>query len=260
MTTVTITGPGGVLPLLTPTSRCEGVGFTEWPAIFDHTPREHLWDVASGAWRGLAPTGVVEVPLALVVRGRDIAGQVAALRRVLGDGTREATVMVEDMGQARTMRLRPREIGGIDWHGQHPRRAVLASVPVRCESAHPFWALPPVHEVVTSGFVNIVLPAVGDRPVWPTITITGTHAGVRVNLTADDSAQTLPHDPDGWVIVTDPARRSVTTTKGALYPGLVPFWPEPAQPGGTVKVVPTSPGGDFTVTLDYVPEATSAWG
>lgn len=228
------------------------VGLSEWPGIFDGAPVEHLFEPSTGSWRGIAPPTQTDVECDVVVR-RNPGVWVDSLMR-LGTGPLVLSVR-RDTGAPRVLPVRLVEVGDVDWHQASPVNAHLAHVPVRFVAPRPLWLLPPVQVSHRSGgWLHI--GQVGDMPVWPTIRITGQHRGVSVRLTDQDTAQELPHTPSGWVVQTRP--QMVTTGDGGVFPGVVPFWPEPVQ-GGMIEVIPESPGNDFQVTITHTPEVRKAW-
>lgn len=232
----------------------------------DHTHDEAAMG-ATGRWRGQLD-GVKQLQLDMHVmgaRGR-VAEDTRALLDVLGDGTSEVTLSVEDEGDVWELTGHLSQVSNVDWHGATPRRSHYCSLGAILVVGRPVWRAPQARRVVFTGSSAsgvLTLPYKGDQPFWPTIRISGTTGGLKLRLTAAEEWQHLPDSPDGWVLDTNPAYRRVTDAAGELrFAGTVPYWGVPVSPTGrvgSIEVQATAPAGDYQVVVEYVEENSRAW-
>lgn len=266
---VTLWGRDGVpIPLSRPLECREGIFLESIPEGFSGFDVDHLWDVASGTWRGTAK-GENSFTLPLIVKGTRIREHINNLLDQLeaGRGIVPASlvVMSPDHGY-RWVRVRLQQVSKIDWYGS-PGSSPMAKFSLILEYAG--WTTRRFPERIkldqNSEFGQIMFMVDGDRPVWPKFDVIGKHDGVRIRLTADDEWQTLPYQEEGWVVDSHPERRIVTNWSGTpTFSTIVPFWPEPVKPWGPyhecyVEVEAKDPGEDFHMTIEYVPESSRLW-
>lgn len=251
-------------------ARREGVALREVPDNFSGFPTNHVWESGwaqqGGLWRGTQGSNESLQLDVQVKNTRRPRYWVNRLLDALGDGRRVALLRVTVDGKPCTLSVRMQEASNVDWgEGQTALTSVHAQFSIRLAVPRPLWQLPRESVTLTkaSTFGIIPLPTAGDTPIWPTFTVTGTHKGVKLRLTATDTEQVLPANTGGWVVETQPERRGIRTVAGAYdFAGVVPFWPEPVEVQGgrgEVRVTPESPGSDFKLVIDWIPEARRAW-
>lgn len=252
------------LALSRPRKCREGLFLSEVPDGLQGFDKRHLWDEASGSWHGMS-TDTNQIKLEVIAKGCDVRRYMDRLLTALGDGSHPIglSVVSAEWGY-RWYRMRVASVSQIDW-GQSPGGSHFAKCSVILEFAGDTTRR--FKERVTlakdSKFGRVEFRVDGDQPVWPKFTVTGSHGGVRLRLTAQDEWQTVPYRAGGWVIDSHPARRHVTDIDGKPdFSQIVPFWPEPVpviKSTATVEIEVMRPGSDFQLHIDYVPEFSRAW-
>lgn len=262
---ITLWGVNGeTIALSRPHRHRSGVFLPEVPEGLQGFGKRHMWDTASGVWRGMS-TDTNQVQLDLIAKGRDVRGSVDRLLTALGDGSHRVGLCVTSAEWGyRWIHMRLGDVSKIQW-SQSPGGAHFAKFSVTLEYAGDTSRR--FKETLTLGpegpFGEIQLRVDGDQPVWPKFTVKGSHGGVKLRLTTQDDWQSVPSRPSGWVIDSHPARRHVTDLNGVPdFSQVVPFWPEPVPVKNgvaTVWVEVTRPGADFSLTVEYRPEFSRTW-
>lgn len=262
---IRITAGTEVVTLSTPTQpRPMGLALITVPDGLSGFEVQHHLDESWGhpaRWAGehRAP---VEMQLDLRTKGPDPRGQVNELLDILRYPV-SVVVTSPELGD-RWVTAWKRQVSNIMWHGGSAVNATFATFSVLLTIPDPVWVSEPEWvEKTTAPWGWIDLPTTGEQAFWPRITISGTHDGVAVRLTADDIPQSLPYDPRGWVVETEPSRPGISTVTGAHdYTGYVPFWATPVEPLSglaQVEIIPTNPGADFRVRVEWTPRSDRAW-
>ena len=256
---------GEVIPLSSPETPLEdGLGLREVPDGLSGTPRDHQFDEVTGEHRGVLPSST-QLRLDLQASGLYPREHVHDLLVALGSGGVPVTVVVTSPEmETRWKEYYYREVSNLQWHTT-PHRSPLAQFSILLDAGRPEWVRDDQRVTLTesSTFGWVTLPVAGDLDVWPRFTITGTHGGVSLRLREEDDPQVVPYSAGGWVIDSRPDHRVVSDLAGAQdFQGFVPFWPEPAANDGghaRVEVLVTTPGPDFSMMIEYTPEATRGW-
>lgn len=278
MTTINVPGRrltllginGEWVPLWRSGEKREGVKLKKIPS-FDSLNAQPLWQQAVGqvgsSWQGQTiPAG--SFTLECKVSGRNVVREVGAFLDALGDGSQVAQLVsvTTDTGH-RTLDVRFNSVSDIEWFGD-PADPVSASFQVMLDAPRPVWQFFTSSQgfsasEVASGSVWVRVD--GTRPIWPTITVTGTYTDFSFGF--DGKLQKLPYRTDGYRIVTDPEKRSITPLAGGeqiAFVGEAPYWPTPPKPTGTpagitINTAVTSPGSNFTMGVEVTPEVTRPW-
>lgn len=262
---ITLWGVNGEpVPLSRPGIDREGIFLREVPDGLQGFAKKHLWDEASGTWRGMAPQ-INDLTLDLHAKGGDIRGDVNRVLDALGDGSKPVKICVTspEFGH-RWLEMRMSKVSQIDW-GQSPGSSAYAKFSVVLELAGSTAKRFKERLVLTQSgpFGAVQIPVDGDQDVWPKFVVSGQHGGVKIRLTTADDWQTVPYSAGGWVIDSHPARRSVTNLEGLLdFSQVVPFWPEPipvTRNRGTIQIEVDAPGPDFRLEIEWQPEMSRAW-
>lgn len=262
---ITLWGVNGQpIPLSRPGIDREGIFLREVPDGLQGFAKKHMWDEASGTWRGIAPQ-INDMTLDLHVKGGDVRGGVNRILDALGDGSKPVSICITsaEFGH-RWMEMRMSKVSQIDW-GQNPGSSVYAKFSVVLELAGSTSKRFKERIVLTQAgpFGSVQIPVDGDQDVWPKFIVSGQHSGVKIRLTDKDDWQTVPHRADGWVIDSHPARRSVTNLDGLPdFSQVVPFWPEPVPVEwnrGTIQIEVDAPGPDFRLEIEWQPEMSRSW-
>lgn len=252
------------IALSRPLRKRDGLFLREVPPELTGHGREHMWDEASGAWRGIS-RGTNQFTLELEARGPSPRTYVDGLLRALGDGTEPVALVVTSAEWGyRWHHVRVKDVSNIQWHTS-PGGSPLAIFSLILEFAgRPSRRF--TEKLVldrTATFGEIPLRVDGDQGMWPRFIVKGRHAGVKVRLTASDEWQELPYRPGGWIVDSHPEHRLVTDLNGVPdFSTVVPFWPEPVkvrQNRGSVWIQATNPGADFSLTVEFVPEMSRTW-
>ncbi len=255
---------GEPLALSRPRRKREGVFLDDVPDGLSGMAKKHLWDGASGVWRGTSVTQNT-LRLGLVVRGRNVRGDVNRLLSSLGDGSEAVGLSITSAEWGhRWYRARTQDVSKIEWF-QSPGGAKVAKLSVILEfsgdTTRRFRERLELGPGDLYGLIPILID--GDTDIWPSFRISGRYKSARLRLTAKDTWQELPYRAAGWAIDSHPERRYVTNLSGEPdFSAVVPFWPNPVHPVdgiGQVEVDVVSPGSDFKCVIEWIPEFSRAW-
>lgn len=255
---------GEPVALSRPRKKREGIFLAKVPDNLSGFGKSHIWDEAAGVWRGMR-VDTNSVKLDIQVKSSDVRGDADRLLSSLGDGSQPVglSVMSAEWGY-RWFKMRLSQVSDVKWF-QSPGGAKFAVLSVQLEFADDVSRRFTERLELTKGseFGEVRFRVDGDQPIWPKFTVKGKHGGVRVRLTAEDEWQELPYRAEGWAIDSHPQRRHVTDLYGNPdFSAVVPFWPMPVEVKknmGEVQVEATSPGDDFSLTIEWIPEFSRAW-
>lgn len=255
---------GEPMALSRPRKRREGVFLEDVPEGLSGLAKEHLWDEASGAWRG---TSVTQNTLRFdfVVKSRDVRREVNTLLAKLGDGGRPVGVSITSAEWGyRWYRARLQNVSKVQWF-QSPGGSKVAKLSIILEFSGDTTRRFTEKLVLgpSDRFGTIPIRVDGDTDLWPKFTFEGRYSRAKVRLTARDDWQDLPYRAAGWVVDSHPERRHVTDLYGNPdFSVIVPFWPEPVHvmnERGEVQIDVTNPSSGFKCTVEWIPEFSRAW-
>lgn len=273
---MSIVGRGGNSVVLSRIGRCvnDGLSLREVPEGLSGFPVEHEHDEVVGSagavWRGIrqAPQ---QITLQLQARG-DVKAHIDELLGVLGQqGEPSRLVVATTEDGYRWLEVRYVSISEVQWFGL-PGENEFAQFSVQLWAARPLWQRFEQVKVFSGSGVRsgkLEVPLEGNASAWPKFKVSGVYRSLKLRPSESVEWQELPQQKQGWVVVSDPAHRSVASPDGAVeYTGVVPWWPDPLQHNsvtgldGTVPVFidVQEPGDDFRLEVIFeTPEATRAW-
>lgn len=260
-------GDGTVIPLAQPgTNWLEGISLVDVPdglsGFSVDNDFESIYQGVGGLYRGRT-LPVAQMRVDLQARGDDPRAHVNEVLDLLEARPVQFVVNTPDLGE-RYVDCRFSGVSNVKWHGL-ATSSPFAKFSILLDVGRPLWQCGTQSIELTPGkttWGDVELATPGDQPFWPRFTITGEYSELQIRLSEHDDWQLLPHQAAGWVIESNPAKRSVKAPNGTPFTGLVPFWPTPTQVvqnEAVIQILPVSAQADFKILVEWEAEARRAW-